>query len=66
MIKAERIEETLEDFELEHPEIKVIRDCLGKVIYITFPNEATETSYTILGEYVQIHYRYKGVYINFS
>ncbi len=66
MIKAERIEETLEDFEAEHPEIKIVRNCLGKAIYIVFPDGATETSYTILGDCVQIHYRYKGAYINFS
>lgn len=66
MIKAVKIEETLEDFLEAHPELIVTRNGLGKVVYISFPEEATETSFSIAGDDVKIYYTYKGKAIKFS
>ncbi len=66
MIKAVKIRETFEDFLKEHPELKITRDEKGNIISILFPNEATETSYTIVyGEVVSLYYLYQGNSIHF-
>ncbi len=65
MIKAVKIEETLEDFLEAHPELIVTRNGLGKVDRISFPEEATNPSYAIVYDSVEIHYNYKGESINF-
>ena len=66
MIKGQRLEKTIESFEFEHPEIKIIRNCSGDVVRIIFSPEVTETSYILFGKIIKIHYLYKGVYVNFS
>lgn len=66
MIKAVKIEETLEDFLEAHPELIVTRNVLGKVVHISFPEEATEKSLSIAGDDVKIYYTYKGKAIKFS
>lgn len=65
MIKAVKIKETLEDFLEAHPELIVSRNGLGKVVYISFPEEATNTSYSIAFDNIEIHYVYNGESINF-
>lgn len=66
MIKAVKIEETLEDFLEAHPELIVARNGLGKVVKISFPEEATNTSCTIVFDSIEIYYIYKGESIKFS
>lgn len=66
MIKGQRLEKTIESFEFEHPEIKIIRNYSGDVVRIIFSPEVTETSYILFGKIIKIHYLYKGVYVNFS
>lgn len=65
MAKAVKIKETLYDFLRNHPEITVIRNGEGKIRYIFFPEGATQTSYTIVNDSVEIHYVYNGESINF-
>lgn len=38
--KAIRLEEHLETFEIEHPEIKIIRNRHGKIRDVQFPHDA--------------------------
>lgn len=66
MIKAVKIKESLEDFLEAHPELIVARNSLGRVVHISFPEEATNTSCTIVGDSVSIYYVYKGESIKFS
>lgn len=66
MIKAIKIQETLEDFLEAHPELIVARNGLGKVVHISFPKEATNTSLSIVGDNVNIYYVYNGEAIKFS
>lgn len=65
MVEAVKIKESLYDFLRNHPEITVIRNFEGKIIYVFFPEEATQTSYTIVNDSVEIHYVYNGESINF-
>lgn len=66
MIKAVKIEETLEDFLKAHPELIVARNSLGKVVHISFPEGATNKSCSIVGDDVKIYYVYNGEDIKFS
>lgn len=65
MVEAVKIKESLYDFLRNHPEISVIRNVEGKIRYVFFPEEATQTSYTIVGDDVKIYYTYKGKNIRF-
>lgn len=65
MAEDVKIKDTLYDFLRNHPEITVIRNYEGKISYVFFPEEATQTSYTIVNDIVEIHYVYNGESINF-
>lgn len=65
MIKAVKISETLDNFLENHPELTVVRNGMGKVVNICFPEEATQTSYTVVGDDVRIYYTYENKSIRF-
>lgn len=66
MLKGVKIIETIEDFLLEHPEIKVERNIEGKIIKFSFPKEVIYYSYAIVYNDITICYDYHGKSFYFS
>lgn len=65
MKRAIKIEENFYDFLENHPEIILEKDSKG-FLYIKFPEEAEQTSYTIYyGKVIHLVYKYKNEIIHF-